>query len=41
MDEVQLAVEKSYRILEIYEVYEYRITQYSPEIGEGIFSLNI
>jgi len=35
MDEVRLAVEKGYRILEIYEVYEYQVTQYSPETGEG------
>jgi len=30
MDEVRLAVEKGYRILEIYEVYEYQVTQYDP-----------
>ena len=35
MDEVRLAVEKGYRILEIYEVYEYQVTQYNPETGEG------
>jgi len=35
MDEVRLAVEKGYRILEIYEVYEYLVTQYNPETGEG------
>jgi len=28
-------VEKGYRILEIYEVYEYQVTQYNPETGEG------
>jgi len=38
MDEMQLAVEKGYRILEIYEVYEYQVTQYSPETSEdGLF----
>jgi len=38
MDEVRLAVEKGYRILEIYEVYEYDVTQYNPETGEcGLF----
>jgi len=36
MDEVRLAVEKGYRILEIYEVYEYEVTQYNPETGEGV-----
>jgi len=35
MDEVRLAGEKGYRILEIYEVYEYQVTQYNPETGEG------
>jgi len=35
MDEVRLAVEKGYRILEIYEVYEYQVTQYNPETDEG------
>jgi len=35
MDEVRLAVEKGYRILEIYEVYEYQVTPYNPETGEG------
>ena len=35
MDEVRLAVEKGYRILEIYDVYEYQVNQYSPETGKG------
>jgi len=35
MDEVRLAVEKGYRIIEIYEVYEYQVTQYNPETGDG------
>jgi hypothetical protein len=30
-----LAVEKGYRILEIHEVYEFQVTQYNPETGEG------
>jgi len=38
MEEVKLAVEKGYRILQIYEVYEYQVTQYDPETGEdGLF----
>ena len=28
IDEVRLAVEKGYKVLEIYELYEYQITQY-------------
>jgi len=35
LDEVRLAVEKVYSVLVIYEVYEYRITQYSRETDEG------
>jgi len=34
-DEVRLAVKKGYRVLELYEVYEYQVTQYSPETSEG------
>jgi len=30
MDELRLAMEKGYRILEIYEVYKYQVTQYNP-----------
>jgi len=33
MDEVRLAVEKGYRILDMYEVYEYQVTEYNPETG--------
>jgi len=36
MDEVWLAVEKGYRILEIHEVYEYQVTQNKRETGEGV-----
>ena len=35
IDELRLAVNKGYKILEIYEIYEYRVTQYNPETGEG------
>ena len=35
MDEVRLAVQKGYRILEIHEVYEYQVTRYNPETGDG------
>jgi len=35
MDELRMAVEEVYRILEIYEVYEYQVTQYNSETGEG------
>jgi len=35
VDEVRLALEKGYRILEIYEVYEYQVTQLNPDTGEG------
>ena len=35
LDELRLAVEKFYKFLDIYELYEYQITQYSREINEG------
>jgi len=35
MNEVRLAVQKGYRILEIHEVYEYQATRYNPETGDG------
>jgi len=35
LDEVRLAVEKGYRVLDIYDVYEYQITQYIRETDEG------
>ena len=31
IDEVRLALQKGYRILEIHEVYEYKVTRYSGE----------
>jgi len=37
MDEVWLAVEKGYWILEFYELYEYQVIIYKHETGEGIF----
>jgi len=35
IDEVRLAVDKGYTILEILEVYEYQVTRYDPETGNG------
>jgi hypothetical protein len=32
---VRLAVQKGYRVLEIHEVYEYKVTRYDPETQEG------
>jgi len=40
MDEVMLAVQKGYRILEIHEVYEHQVIQYNPETGEGVLFVN-
>ena len=34
-DEIRMAVEKGYRILEIEEVYEYKVTQYNRDTGDG------
>jgi hypothetical protein len=35
IDEVRFAVQKSYKIIEICEVYEYTVTQYDPKTGHG------
>ena len=35
IDEERLAVQKGYRILEVYDVYEYKVTIYDPETQEG------
>ena len=35
VDEVRKAVEKGYVVVKIYEFYEYEITQYNPETGDG------
>jgi hypothetical protein len=35
IDEIRLAVAKVYKILEIREVYQYEVTQYNPDTGEG------
>ena len=35
MDEVRTAVEKGYKVLEIFEVYEYDVTQYDHQTGQG------
>jgi len=40
MYEVRLAVQKGYRILDVREVYEYQLTQYNPETGEGGLFVN-
>jgi len=38
IDEVRLAVNKGYKILEIQKVYWYEVTQYNPDTGEsGLF----
>jgi len=40
IEEVWLAVEKGYRVVEIYEFYEYQVTQYNPVTGEGRLFVN-
>jgi hypothetical protein len=35
IDEVRLAAAKAYKILEILEVYEYKVACYDPQTGEG------
>ena len=33
--EIRLAVEKGYPLIEVFEVYEYEVTQYDPTSGRG------
>jgi hypothetical protein len=35
VDEVRLAVDKGYRLIEVYEFYEYDVTQFDPATWEG------
>jgi len=35
IDEVRLAVKMTYEVIEIYEVYEYAVTQYDPQTDQG------
>jgi hypothetical protein len=35
IDEVRLAVEKGYKLLDVHEVYEYQVTQYNRATDEG------
>jgi hypothetical protein len=35
VDEVRLAVDRGFKILEIQDVYQYEVTQYDPDTGEG------
>ena len=35
IDEVRLAVQKSYHVIEIFEVHEYAVKQYDPQTGQG------
>jgi hypothetical protein len=36
MDEFRLAVQKGYRVIDVYDVYEYKDTQYNPRTGGGV-----
>jgi hypothetical protein len=35
IDEVRLAVEKVYKVLQVLEAYEYHVTQFDPATGDG------
>lgn len=37
MDEVKLAVQKGYKIVQIHEIWSYKVTQYDPVTGTGGF----
>jgi hypothetical protein len=31
IDEIRLAVQKGYKLVDVYEVYEYQVTKYNPD----------
>jgi hypothetical protein len=35
LDEIRLAVLHGYEVVEVHEVYEYQITRYDPQTGDG------
>jgi len=35
IDEIRLALQKCYEVVEFCEVYEYAFTQYDPQTGQG------
>ena len=35
LDEIRRAVKKGYKLVEVHEVYEYQVTQYNPQTGNG------
>jgi hypothetical protein len=35
LDEIRLDVQHGYKLVEFHEVYEYQVTQYDPESGDG------
>jgi hypothetical protein len=35
LDEIRLTVQEEYEFVEVHEVYEYQVTQYDPQTGEG------
>ena len=35
MDEMLLAVQKVYRLIEVFKFYEYQVIQYDPTTGQG------
>jgi hypothetical protein len=42
MDKIRLAVQNGYRLLNVYEVYEYQVTRYDKQTGDrGLFALYI
>jgi hypothetical protein len=39
--EIRLAVQHGYKLVEVHEVYEYQVTRYDPQTGNGAFLPNI
>jgi hypothetical protein len=41
LDELRLAVQKGYKVLQVYKVFEYQTTQYDPQSREGCFLITL
>jgi hypothetical protein len=35
LNEIRLAVQHGYEVVEVHEVYEYQVTRYDPQTGDG------
>jgi hypothetical protein len=36
LDEIRLSVQHGYEVVEVHEVFEYQVTRYDPQTGDGV-----